>query len=227
MRATHRWRRNFFNDNCEFQRLPPKTKNRPDMVGPVCSLDGNRRPHADLPPPRIRAARLRSPRSLNGALPSQVARRWPGHSTLIGAIRVHERRGDARSATPAACGAIAAQHLSRPILIREMSKPVGVMLIDCLQPVVVTAIAAEKAGALDRHVEAVAGETAGDRADRGIGLLFPLARQLPIGVVELGGGVDLVAGRGAAQVLASLALRRPRRNRSRRTSPARTSRSPW
>lgn len=38
------------------------------------------------------------------------------------------------------------QHLSRPILMREISKPVGVMLIDCLQLVVVTAMAAENAG---------------------------------------------------------------------------------
>ncbi len=40
----------------------------------------------------------------------------------------------------------ACQHLSSPILIRLMSKPVGVMLIDCLQLVVVTAMAAVNAG---------------------------------------------------------------------------------
>jgi hypothetical protein len=40
------------------------------------------------------------------------------------------------------------QHLSRPMLMREISKPVGVILIDCLQLVVVTAIAAENVGPL-------------------------------------------------------------------------------
>jgi hypothetical protein len=39
-----------------------------------------------------------------------------------------------------------AQHLPRLIAIRDMSKPVGVMPIVCLQFVVVTAIAAENAG---------------------------------------------------------------------------------
>ena len=40
----------------------------------------------------------------------------------------------------------APQHLSSPIWIREISNPVGVILIDCLQLVVVTAIAAVNVG---------------------------------------------------------------------------------
>ena len=111
-----------------------------------CSWSGRQHPRAGVSRPAVAPQAVSSPRISPARKHDQPARRFSSLQPIRSCIpprrqRAMHLRHRAASQTPRL-----RQHLSRPILIREISKPVGVMLIDCLQLVVVTAMAAENVG---------------------------------------------------------------------------------
>lgn len=120
-------------------------KNRPGSAGPVSQW--GRRPAIHRSNPTHPNLRCRLPDAPPNGQAPRCTIFWPdaassGKVSKRAKLLLPQRRN--RRATVASRQP--RQHLPKLIAIREISNPVGVMPIVCLQFVVVTAIAAEKVG---------------------------------------------------------------------------------